>query len=237
VGTLQPQEVERALCQLRGVEAARVCWDQGAIAEVHVAAAPGTRPKHVARDVRSYLAAALGIEVDHKKISIATRKPGDDGAADDDGAAREVRARLGALQLQVEGAAAEAQVTLAMAGRAVRGASAPHAGPGGSERAVLAAVVDALQQVVRRDVRLMPGEVRRLRVGGRGVRVAEVIVLRGGESQALFGACAVAGETHRAVALAALHATNRVLCRLMPLRWLEIRVDPDGGGDEGGEGA
>ena len=37
----------------------------------HIAAEPGARPKNIARDVRTYLAAALGIPVSHQKISVA----------------------------------------------------------------------------------------------------------------------------------------------------------------------
>jgi len=67
--------IERALAALVGVEAACVRFEGEQIAEVHIAACPGSRAKNIARDVRSYLAAALGIEVDYKRISIAMRRP------------------------------------------------------------------------------------------------------------------------------------------------------------------
>ena len=236
MNTVQPEEIERALRQLRGVEAARVCWDQGGIAEVHIAAAPGTRPKHIARDVRSYLAAALGIDVDHKKISIALRKTGEESREEAARApGRDARARLESLTLRMEGSRAEVQVRLSVNGRQLQGGATGMPTARGMERMVIAATLEALQQLVRDEVRLVPGELRRLRVGGHEARLVQVTVWRPHEEQALLGACWVRQDPYRAVVLATLDALNRALCRLAPIHWMEIRVEPGVAEEEGEE--
>ena len=236
MSTVPPHEIEQALCQLAGVEAARICWDGGVISEVHIAAAPGTRPKHIARDVRSYMAAVLGIDVDHKKISIALRKADEAhlGEARPAGAggAREGRTRLESLTLHVETTAAEAEVLLSAAGREMRGVTRGSPSADGLERAVFGATLEALQQLVRHEVRLTAGELRRLRLGSREARLVEVTVCRANEEQHLLGIAWVRQDAYRAVVMATLNAVNRTLCRLAPVHWTEIRVEPDGAADD-----
>lgn len=239
MNALPPKEIEQALCRLKGVEAARVCREGDAISEVHIAAAPGTRPKHIARDVRSYLAAALGIDVDHKKISIALQKADGvrgegSGATGEGGAsiARNGRARLESLTLHVEAAAAEVQVQLLANGRELRGCARGSSAAGDVERVVLAATLEALAPLVRHEVRLSAGELLRLRIGRRAARLVEVIVCRSHEEQRLLGVCWVRQDPYRAVVLAALNAVNRTLCRLAPVHWMEIRVESDAPSDE-----
>jgi len=241
VGAVSPGEIERALREVAGVEAVRVCAPDGTITEVHIAAAPGTRAKHIARDVRSFLAAKLGVEVDHKKISIALRKSevaeaGEGHAAAAVAAAnREARTRLESLTLHVETAAAEARVRLSAAGRELRGCARGSPSADGLERAVLSATLEALQQLVRHEVRLAAGELRRLRLGSREARLVEVTVCRANEEQHLLGIAWVRQDAYRAVVMATLSALNRTLCRLAPVHWTEIRVEPEGPPDDAKE--
>jgi hypothetical protein len=234
VNVVSPEEIEQALCRLMGVEAARVCWNEGTITEVHIVAAPGTRAKHIARDVRSCLAAGLGLDVDHKKISIALRKtegprndavgPSGEGAT---APARDARTRLESVTLHMEASGAEAEVQLSANGRELRGEARGSPSAEGLERTVFVATLGALQQLVRHDVRLSPGEVRRLHLRDRELRLVEVTVWRPHEEQSLLGACWVRQDPYRAVAMAALSALNRTICRLTPVRWTELRVDPE----------
>jgi hypothetical protein len=227
VNTAGPEAIEQALCQIHGVEAARVCMEHGAIVEVHIAAGPGTRPKYIARDVRSYLAAALGIEVDHKKISIVMRKAVEPGTDGDRAAARNGRLRLDSLGLDLHTDGAEARVQLSFDGRPLLGTARGSPTEQGIERAVLAATLTALQQIVRREIRLTAGELRRLRMGSREATLVQIIVWRPHEERHLLGSCWVRRDPYRPVVLATLDAINRTLCRLAPIQWMEIRVEPD----------
>jgi hypothetical protein len=88
--------------------------------------------------------------------------------------------------------------------------------------------LEALQQLVRQEVRLAAGELRRIQLGSREARLVEVTVCRANEEQHLLGVAWVRQDAYRAVVMATLNALNRTLCRLAPVRWMEIRVAPDG---------
>ncbi|MFO8059616.1 MAG: hypothetical protein R6U70_03040 [Bacillota bacterium] len=65
-------DVEELLDDLAGVQACRVVCNQwGAVEEIHILAADDRHPKQIVRDIESALAAKWGLQVDHKKISVA----------------------------------------------------------------------------------------------------------------------------------------------------------------------
>jgi hypothetical protein len=114
-------DIERTLREIVGVEAVRVCLAGEGIAELHIAASPGSRAKNVMRDVRSCLAAVLGIEVDHKKISIAVRKSPGGHPETPSGEGEGMRVRFHSVSVLIEGLQTEVQVRLAAQGRDLLG--------------------------------------------------------------------------------------------------------------------
>ncbi len=65
-------DVEELLGHLAGIEACRVVCNQwGAVEEIHVLAGGDRHPKQIVRDIESALAAKWGLQIDHKKVSIA----------------------------------------------------------------------------------------------------------------------------------------------------------------------
>jgi len=70
--TLKVKEVEELITSINGVTACRIVInDWGAVEEVHVLATAERAAKGIARDVESALHARFGMDVDHKKISVA----------------------------------------------------------------------------------------------------------------------------------------------------------------------
>ena len=66
------REAESAIGQLRDVISVRViAGENGAIEEIHVLTESDRSPKHIVRDIESALMAKLGIQIDHKKVSVA----------------------------------------------------------------------------------------------------------------------------------------------------------------------
>ncbi len=230
-----PEAIERALRQLVGVEAVRVCMDGDEIAELHIAAMPGARPKHIARDVRSYLAAALGVDLDHKRISIAMRRPAE-GPSGVGSPALAIAPRIlfHSVALHVEGMTAIAQVRLTNGETSLTGSAEGVAAALGSERLVLQATLAAAQRVLREDVRLVPGELAITRLGRGDVVIVELAAVEARSELHLVGACRIADDRLRPVVFATLAALNRVFARLMPVAWTEVRVDPGGPSSESG---
>ena len=231
MGTQNREGLEKALGQLRGVTAARICYDDaGEITEVHVAAVPGSRAKNIARDVRSYLAAAQGIDVHHRKISVAVQddpRSAGQPAGRAPGNAPGQRILFNSVNLVVEGLGCEVQVELGSGGRVLAGTATGVPATLGTERLVFAATLDALTKLVSDDVKLLPGDLTLTQVGGGEVIVVEVLLIRTRLEQQLIGACLVGQDRHRSVVFAVLDAVNRVLTRLAPKRWVEYRVEPE----------
>jgi len=69
--TTDAREIERALCRIPEVTAARVVVDAaGAPIEVHILATPSKAPKQVVRDVQSVAMATFGVAIDHRVVSV-----------------------------------------------------------------------------------------------------------------------------------------------------------------------
>jgi hypothetical protein len=231
VSVAERERIEQALAKLKGVEAVRVCFEKGEIAEIHVAAQPGARAKNVARDVRTYLAAALGIPVSHQKISVAVcgkAQARSDGAAPAEGEVRrQTRLLFRSVNLLVEGLRSQVQVELSLDGRNLLGTAAGVPCALGTERLVVRATLDALQQAVGDDLRILDGDLVFTRAGSSEAAVVEVVLVWPRSEQRLLGACAVGQDRHRSVVFATLDAVNRIFERLAPQHWIEFEVEAE----------
>ena len=228
------ERIEQALANLKDVEAVRVCFEKGEIAEIHVAAQPGARAKNVARDVRTYLAAALGIPVSHQKISVAVcgkAQARSDGAAPAEGEVRrQTRLLFRSVNLLVEGLRSQVQVELSLDGRHLLGTAAGVPCALGTERLVVRATLDALEQAVSDDLRILDGDLAFTRAGLTEAVVVEVVLVWPRSEQRLLGACAVGQDRHRSVVFATLDAVNRIFQRLAPEHWIEFQVEAEAAG-------
>jgi hypothetical protein len=66
------EECEKLLSQVRDVVSARIVADnEGTIREIHLLAGDNRSPKQIVRDIESVFMAHFGMNIDHKKISIA----------------------------------------------------------------------------------------------------------------------------------------------------------------------
>lgn len=71
------RRIEKLLVELEGVSSLKIVPDgHGGIDEVHVLSASELSPKQIVRNIESALLAEFGLQIDHRKISIArTRAP------------------------------------------------------------------------------------------------------------------------------------------------------------------
>lgn len=66
------RRVERLLRSVEGVDSLKIVPDgQGAIDEIHVLSSSGLGAKQIVRNIESALLAQFGLQIDHRKISIA----------------------------------------------------------------------------------------------------------------------------------------------------------------------
>jgi len=203
-------QVERLLGQLPGILSARIVVnDWGAIEEIHVLATTARNPKQIVRDVESSLAARWGMNVDHKKISIA-QVTGQDRSGN-----RAVRLILSAVQLTVDTSRniLEVAVTLvagsdkgdSFCGRAVGPYSRYH-----SLRLAAQATLEALNQAINARYTFSLEDIKVVTMAGQEVAVALIVLIDPrGEEQLLGGASPVEHDVIDAVVRAVLGATNR----------------------------
>lgn len=207
-------EVESLIGQLPGVISCRVrVNDWGAIEEIHVLAALERSPKQLVRDIESSLAARWGIDIDHRKISIAqiTGEP----------EPLPVRLILDHVQVHTEvgKSSVEVRVRLVLTGDRETSFEGHASGPYSRQHLLnlaAEATVRALNSTLRTGYLLaLDGATVIPGAAGRQVAVVQVSLLTPrGDEEVLSGACVVAYDQAEAVVRATLDATNRRMGRV-----------------------
>jgi hypothetical protein len=213
-------EFEDELKRLPGIIAASVVTGADAVPnEIHVLAEPGKPPKQVVRDVQSFAMLKLGLDIDHRIVSVVQIGADDFGVLvqhDDDvdavdGDPALPRPAIGSVMVRTAGNEAEALVTVAATGGHLFDGRA--VGPSGAAhrcRLVAEATLNALQELLGSTSSVESAQV--VPAGSRevAVTVLAVTVPRLGE-QLLTGSAMVRGDESEAVARSVLDALNRRL--------------------------
>lgn len=229
-------DVERELCRLPDVNAARIVADEiGRPIEVHILAAPHKHAKQVARDVASVAMATFGLELDRRIISVVQLDggPGSEVAEDPsanghmpdterDPGGSGSQAGTGLARVQIAGIAAEqhgmrarVRVTLTRDEDQGTGFAEGSVATSARHRLLAQATLDALRELMPvaecADVEMATI----LRVGLREVAVAAVSFVVPPHEEIVSGSAVVrTGNEADAVARAVLDATNRRLVAL-----------------------
>ncbi len=123
-------EIERVLCQIAEIDAARVVGsDDTFIQEIHVLASQKKAARQIVRDIETLLMTTFGIAVDHKKISIAQINKENEPPP----AHAEARLQITNISLSVNCEVASVEVSLTNNGTTHTGSIAGPASPGGSQ--------------------------------------------------------------------------------------------------------
>jgi len=211
-------EFEDELKRLPGIIAASVVTGPDAVPnEIHVLAEPGKPPKQVVRDVQSFAMLKLGLDIDHRIVSVV-QIGSDDFVFDADTVGDRTdpdvaapRPSIGSIMIRTAGTEAEALVTVAATGGHVF--EGRMVGPGSAVhrcRLVAQATLRALDELLGSSAEVESSQV--VPAGAREVAltVLTVTVPRLGE-QVLTGSALVRGDESEAVARSVLDALNRRL--------------------------
>jgi hypothetical protein len=240
-GQVSVEAVESLIRELPGVLGARlVVNDWGGVREVHVLADTSRPAKSVVRDIESALMARWGLQVDHKRVSVAQvvdapRRP------------RWVRLRVQRLTVATDAVRGETEVSVTLApaetdemfGRPAPRAEGPaeswhgravgEAAGGSPLRLTVAATLDALNQTLLQGHSFALVDAGRSTLGGREL-VNVLVRYRAprGFSQVLTGAAIVRAGGLDAGVRAALQATNRVAGLAMRRRGEDAETEVEG---------
>lgn len=221
------RRIERLLLGLDGVGSLKIVPDgHGGIDEIHVLSAADLTPKQIVRNIESALLAHFGLQIDHRKISVARLRGPDlshiaaleqaseapPGVAAAPAAVLEHRLVLKGLHIERN---AGQQVTCRVE---IQDGDAVHSGESvgpdfekGRLEVAAAALLEALQGCSEDGVHLSLQGISRLESLGRSFVVALVGAAEGRRGVTLAGISYIADSPEEAAVLACLHATNRWL--------------------------
>lgn len=208
-------ELERELCRLPDVSAARVVTDDiGRATEVHILATGPKHPKQVVRDVQSVALASFGIELDRRIVSVVRlHSDGDEPTVD--AVPVEHRAVLGHVASEVTGLRSLVRVTLARGDEEAVGFAEGSIASSARHRLVAAATVDALRQLQKAAECLDVDSAQIVRVGPNDVAIVTVVFVIPPSEQMVSGSAIVRDHLDsEAIVRAVLDATNRRLISL-----------------------
>lgn len=208
------KRAENLITSLKGILSARiVAGKDGSIEEIHVFTNENIAAKQVVRNVESALFAQLGIQVDHRKISVA--QTAEVSAIK---VLEEEAVKIRALKREVvfqrldmhttDRRRVKFQLTLRVDGEEVVAEQEAADAPKARIQAAARVAVRAIDQLLPTATIELEGVTQ---VDAFGTRFAfvGVYVLVGRETKLLTGSCEVTDGFEQAAALAALDATNR----------------------------
>lgn len=197
-------QIEGVLRELRGVCGARVIADEsGLIQEIHLLVEADRNPKQAVRDVESALLAHFGINIDHRKVSVAQK--GSASRLHDP-----LRLRWQDVQISHEGTRAVVTVLLERGGNVFRGVASGVRSSTQIPRLVASATLRAVEAAHGLCERFGLEDVTTSTVvGGYPVAVVLVSAVRDQGEDLLVGSALIRQDALRAVGLATLDAVNR----------------------------
>lgn len=206
-------ELERELCRLPEVSAARVVTDTvGHPTEVHILANSAKHAKQVVRDVQSVAVASFGIELDRRIVSVV--QLGNDGeqAQAEAAAVEPNRSVLVDVMSEVTGLRSLVRVTLGGGEDEAVGFAEGSVASSARHRLVAAATIDALRQLQKAAECLDIDSAQIVRVGVEDVAIVTVVFVIPPAEQLVSGSAIVRDHLDSdAIVRAVLDATNRRL--------------------------
>lgn len=215
---LDLREVERELCRLPEVTAARIVEDDiGRPVEVHILATRDKHAKQIVRDVQSVAMATFGLELDRRVVSVVQLEggTGDEAVVSTNGkgpAHGPARVVIGDIAVEKHNVRCTVSVTLTQGGEEAVGTADGSIAASARPRLVARATLEALRTLVPAADAADVEMATIARVGQRDVAAVTVIFVIPPAEEISSGSALVreSGE-NEAVARAVLDALNRRL--------------------------
>lgn len=200
-------DIESVIRSLTSVHSARVVKGKtDEIDEIHVLTDSSRPPKQLVRDVESALMAEFGIELDHKKVSIAQTQNGKQPKF------AEHRLKLSDVFIALNCNQAEALVRLKLNGSTYEGQASGHNSSHSQLRLIATATLKAVEGRGGEDVTLILEDLSpSVTLAGHTVVVVFVNMITSRGEDQLTGSAIVKQDLWKAVVNATLDAVNRRL--------------------------
>lgn len=200
-------DIEAVIRSLTNIISARIVTNKsGAIEEVHVLTGSSRAPKQVVRDIESALMAQFGIELDHKKVSVAQTQDGKQFRFN------ESRLKFLEVAISLNGAKSEAVVHLIKNDEKYSGTAVGHCSSHNQLRLISTATLRAVENCQGNDGTLVLEDLTAaVNLSGRNVVVVFLSMLTPRGEDFLTGSAIVKQDLWKAVVNATLDAVNRRL--------------------------
>ena len=228
------------MTRIQGVSSCRISTDEtGVITEIHVVATSQKPEKLVARDVESCLKVMLGMNVDHRKISVVLVDPSTKvrpsseerpEAAEGDKVVEfpveeyPSRFEFQSVNLFISQESIQAEVELVRDRLEVLGNATTSNLSVSPLRMVGEATLKAVGELLDESVRLGLGDVKEVLLGDTAAVLVRVDLARHREIKSLAGCALFSGNINQTVVFATLDAVNRVMGKLVSRKSLEYRI-------------
>lgn len=202
---LSAAEIEAVIRHLRGVISSRVVTGStGEVEEIHVLTEGARVPKQVVRDIESALMAELGLEIDHKKVSVAqVQEPGE--------RFHQARLKFSQVSLSLNGSSAEATVRLVKDEDVFSGVADGQSSSHGQMRIIANATLRAVEDSGAHEGSMVIEDIQTVNMSGRNVVVMLINMTTDRGEEYLTGSAVVKQDLWKAVVNASLDAVNRRL--------------------------
>ena len=201
-------EAESVICQLKDVISSRVVMDSaGGVEEIHVFTESVRPPKQVVRDIESALMAELGMEIDHRRVSVAQIQ----GAVQTESRLHQARLKFSQVSLSLHGSCAEAAVRLSKGDEIYVGTAEGQSSSHGQMRLIATATLKAVEDSGAHDGMLVIEDIQTMNLSGRNVVIMLLSMTNDRGEEYLSGSAVVKQDLWKAVVNATLNAVNRRL--------------------------
>ncbi len=203
------QEIESIIAQIQGVISGRLVCHDGEIVEVHVLADKTRSPKQVVRDIESAVLIKLGLEIDHKRISVAQLESGITASAYE-----ESRFQFKGITYSAENNHIAIMITI-KAGADLY--TAKITGPNTKNnrlRLTASATLSAIEQSLNIEGRFIIGDIQKIDLCDQEILVTAIYFRSNHQEEILLGTAINKGDDLESTVRASLDAINRRLTLL-----------------------
>ncbi len=199
-------ETEAIITQVQGVVSGRIVSRDNEILEIHVLA-DGTRsPKQIVRDIESAVLVKVGLELDHKKISVAQLDPELAVPAETG-----VRFLFQGISYSSVNGNTAVEITI---GTGNQSYTAEISGPNNSQnriRLTASATLSAVENSMGVEGMLTVNDVQKIHLGGNSAIAAAICLKLNNHEETLLGTALNKGDDLESTVRASLDAVNRRL--------------------------
>lgn len=196
-------EIENTICEIEGVQAARIVADQEDLKEIHVLSSNSKNTKQLCRDIESAILAKHGLQIDYRKISIAQVSSNNEQPA-------VFRPKIISVGIESSGLKTRITVNLQSDDKEYEGMSSGPSSSTGKIRIVAQATLNAIEKIAAIEGHFDLEAISIVNLGNKRVVTSCVTLLTHSEEQVFAGSAILTEQNeNEAIVKSILNALNR----------------------------